>query len=165
MGVCNVPVDSVFATLQTYLSGMYVNDFVKFGKVYKVFLQAESEFTNAPGDIGQFYVRNNDGKMVPLSTLVTITRMSGPNLVTRFNLYNSAEIIGATAPGYSSGQAIRIMEGVASKSSLAGCFSFNSSNQCAAHWTVLRSTPSCTISHSGDSSRSLPIFWCSSLIA
>jgi HAE1 family hydrophobic/amphiphilic exporter-1 len=108
----NVPVDSVFATLQTYLSGLYVNDFVKFGKVYKVFLQAESEFTNAPGDIGQFYVRNNDGKMVPLSTLVTITRMSGPNLVTRFNLYNSAEIIGTTAPGYSSGQAIKAIEEV-----------------------------------------------------
>jgi HAE1 family hydrophobic/amphiphilic exporter-1 len=108
----NVPVDSVFATLQTYLSGLYVNDFVKFGKVYKVFLQAESEFTNSPGDIGSFYVRNNDGQMVPLSTLVKVTKMSGPNLVTRFNLYNSAEIIGATAPGYSSGQAIQAIEEV-----------------------------------------------------
>jgi HAE1 family hydrophobic/amphiphilic exporter-1 len=108
----NVPVDSVFATLQTYLSGLYVNDFVKFGKVYKVFLQAESEFTNSPGDIGSFYVRNNDGQMVPLSTLVKVTKMSGPNLVTRFNLYNSSEIIGATAPGYSSGQAIKAIEEV-----------------------------------------------------
>jgi hydrophobe/amphiphile efflux-1 (HAE1) family protein len=108
----NVPVDSVFATLQTYLSGLYVNDFVKFGKVYKVFLQAEPEFTSKPGDIGKFYVRNNDGGMVPLSTLVTVTKMSGPNLVTRFNLYNAAEIIGATAPGYSSGQAIKAIEEV-----------------------------------------------------
>jgi hydrophobe/amphiphile efflux-1 (HAE1) family protein len=108
----NVPVDSVFATLQTYLSGLYVNDFVKFGKVYKVFLQAEPEFTNSPDDIGKFYVRNNDGGMVPLSTLVTVTKMSGPNLVTRFNLYNSAEVIGATAPGYSSGQAIKAIEEV-----------------------------------------------------
>lgn len=108
----NVPVDSVFASLQTYLSGMYVNDFVKFGKVYKVFLQAEPEFTSKPDDIGKFYVRNNDGQMVPLSTLVTVTKMSGPNLVTRFNLYNSAEIIGATAPGYSSGQAIQAIEEV-----------------------------------------------------
>jgi hydrophobic/amphiphilic exporter-1 (mainly G- bacteria), HAE1 family len=108
----NVPVDSVFATLQTYLSGLYVNDFVKFGKVYKVFLQAEPEFTSKPDDIGKFYVRSNDGNMIPLSTLVTVTKMSGPNLVTRFNLYNSAEVIGATAPGYSSGQAIKAIEEV-----------------------------------------------------
>jgi hydrophobe/amphiphile efflux-1 (HAE1) family protein len=107
-----VPVDSVFATLQTYLSGLYVNDFVRFGKVYKVFLQAEPEFTSAPEDIRQFYVRNNDGGMVPLSTLVNITKMSGPNFVSRFNLYNAAEIIGATAPGYSSGQAIKAIEEV-----------------------------------------------------
>ena len=108
----NVPVDSVFATLQTYLSGLYVNDFVRFGKVFKVFLQAESQFTSRPDDIGKFYVRSNDGLMVPLSTLVTVTKMSGPNLVTRFNLYNAAEIMGATAPGYSSGQAIKAIEEV-----------------------------------------------------
>ena len=107
-----VPVDTVFSTLQTYLSGLYVNDFVRFGRVYKVFLQAESSFTDRPGDIGQFYVRNNTGQMVPLSTLVTISKMSGPNVVTRFNLYNSAELMGAPAPGYSSGQAIKAIEEV-----------------------------------------------------
>jgi len=107
-----VPVDSVFATLQTYLSGLYVNDFVRFGRVFKVFLQAEAAYTSKPQDISQFYVRNNDGQMVPLSTLVTVSKMSGPNLVTRFNLYNAAEIIGAPAPGYSSGQAIKAIEEV-----------------------------------------------------
>ena len=107
-----VPVDSIFSTLQTYLSGAYVNDFIRFGRVYKVFLQAESEFTDQPDDIGHFYVRNNDGKMVPLGTLVNVSKMSGPNFVTRFNLFNSAEIIGAPAPGYSSGQAIRAIEEV-----------------------------------------------------
>ncbi|RJP88146.1 MAG: multidrug efflux RND transporter permease subunit [Desulfobacteraceae bacterium] len=107
-----VPVDSVFQTLQAYLSGLYVNDFVRFGKVYKVFLQAEPEFTNKPDDIGQFYVRNNGGQMVPLSTLVKVSQMSGPNLVTRFNLYNAAEMMGAPAPGYSSGQAIKAIEEV-----------------------------------------------------
>jgi HAE1 family hydrophobic/amphiphilic exporter-1 len=107
-----VPVDSVFATLQTYLSGLYVNDFVRFGRVYKVFLQAEPQFTSKPEDIGQFYVRNNDGQMVPLSTLVKVSQMSGPNFVTRFNLYNAAEIMGAPAPGYSSGQAIKAIEEV-----------------------------------------------------
>jgi hydrophobe/amphiphile efflux-1 (HAE1) family protein len=107
-----VPVDTVFATLQTYLSGLYVNDFVRFGRVYKVFLQAEPQFTDKPEDIGQFYVRNNDGGMVPLNTLVKISKMSGPNFVTRFNLYNAAEIMGAPAPGYSSGQAIKAIEEV-----------------------------------------------------
>jgi len=107
-----VTVDSVFATLQTYLSGLYVNDFVRFGRVYKVFLQAESQFTSKPKDIEQFYVRNNTGQMVPLSTLVNVSKMSGPNLVTRFNLYNAAEIMGAPAPGYSSGQAIKAIEEV-----------------------------------------------------
>ncbi len=107
-----VPVDSVFSTLQAYLSGLYVNDFVRFGRVYKVFLQAESQFTDKPADIGQFYVRNNSGQMVPLSTLVTVGKTSGPNFVTRFNLYNAAEMIGAPAAGYSSGQAIKAIEEV-----------------------------------------------------
>ncbi len=107
-----VQVDSVFSTLQAYLSGLYVNDFVRFGRVYKVFLQAESQFTDKPDDIGQFYVRNNTGQMVPLSTLVKISQMSGPNFVTRFNLYNAAEMMGAPAPGYSSGQAIKAIEEV-----------------------------------------------------
>ncbi len=107
-----VPVDSVFATLQTYLSGLYVNDFVRFGRVYKVFLQAEPQFTSKPDDIGKFYVRNNTGEMVPLDTLVKVSKMSGPNFVTRFNLYNAAEITGVPAPGYSSGQAIQAMEEV-----------------------------------------------------
>jgi HAE1 family hydrophobic/amphiphilic exporter-1 len=107
-----ITVDSVFQTLQAYLSGLYVNDFVRFGRVYKVFLQAESQFTGKPEDIGQFYVRNNDGKMVPLSTLVKISKMSGPNVVTRFNLYNAAEIMGAPAPGFSSSQAMKAIEDV-----------------------------------------------------
>jgi HAE1 family hydrophobic/amphiphilic exporter-1 len=107
-----IPVDTIFATLQTYLSGLYVNDFVRFGRVYKVFLQAESRFTGRPEDIRDFYVRNNGGNMVPLDTLVKVTKMSGPNFVTRFNLYNSAEIMGAAAPGYSSGQAIKAIEEV-----------------------------------------------------
>ena len=107
-----VPVDSVFATLQAYLSGLYVNDFVRFGRVYKVFLQAEPEFTNAPDDIGHFYVRNANGQMVPLSTLVKVSKMSGPNFVTRFNLYLAAEIMGAPAPGYSSAQALAAIQDV-----------------------------------------------------
>ncbi|MEI6656050.1 MAG: multidrug efflux RND transporter permease subunit, partial [Verrucomicrobiota bacterium] len=105
-----VPVDSVFQTLQAYLSGLYVNDFVKFGRVYKVFLQAEPEYTSNPNDIGKFFVRNNEGGMVPLSTLVNVSKTSGPNFATRFNLYLAAEMMGSPAPGYSSAQAIKAME-------------------------------------------------------
>ncbi|MBJ7255750.1 MAG: multidrug efflux RND transporter permease subunit [Akkermansiaceae bacterium] len=105
-----VPVDNVFQTLQAYLSGLYVNDFVEFGRVYKVFLQAEPQFTSEPNDIGKFFVRNKDGGMVPLSTLVKVSKMSGPNFASRFNLYLSAELMGAPAPGYSSAQAMKAME-------------------------------------------------------
>jgi multidrug efflux pump subunit AcrB len=110
--VLGVPVDSVFQTLQAYLSGLYVNDFVRFGKVYKVFLQAEPKFTSQPEDIGHLYVRNTSGGMVPLSTLVSVSQISGPNFTTRFNLYLSAEIMGAPAPGYSSAQAMKAIEEV-----------------------------------------------------
>lgn len=107
-----VPVDSVFQTMQAYLNGLYVNDFVRFGRVYKVFLQAEPEFSNRPEDIGQLYVRNQEGAMVPLSTLVTVGKMSGPNYVSRFNLYTAAEINGSPAPGFSSAQALAAIEEV-----------------------------------------------------
>ncbi len=110
--VLGVPVDSVFQTLQAYLSGLYVNDFVRFGKVFKVFLQAEPKFTSQPEDIGQLYVRNTSGGMVPLSTLVSVSQISGPNFTTRFNLYLSAEIMGAPASGYSSAQAMKAIEEV-----------------------------------------------------
>jgi HAE1 family hydrophobic/amphiphilic exporter-1 len=107
-----VPVDSVFQALQAYLSGLYVNDFVRFGKVYKVFLQADPEFTNSPDDIGAFHVRNSEGAMVPLGTLVKVSKMSGPNFTSRFNLQRSVEMMGAPAPGYSSAQALKAMEEV-----------------------------------------------------
>ncbi|MBV8227859.1 MAG: multidrug efflux RND transporter permease subunit [Verrucomicrobia bacterium] len=108
-----VKVDSVFQTLQAYLSGLYVNDIVRFGRVFKVFLQAEPEFTHQPDQIGRFYVRNDEGKMVPLDTLVDVRQVSGPNFLSRFNLYLAAEIMGAPAPGYSSAQALNAIEEVA----------------------------------------------------
>jgi multidrug efflux pump subunit AcrB len=108
-----VNVDSVYQTMQAYLSGLYVNDFVRFGRVFKVLLQAEPQYTNIPSKIGDFYVRNRDGKMVPLSTLVDIQQMSGPNFVSRYNLYQAAEITGVPAPGYSSAQALNAIDEVA----------------------------------------------------
>ncbi len=108
-----VKVDSVFSTLQAYLSGLYVNDFVRFGRVFKVFVAAEPRFASRPDQIGDLYVRNGDGKMVPLDSLVRIEPMSGPNFAARFNLYSAAEVLGAPAPGYSSAQALRAIEDVA----------------------------------------------------
>ncbi len=108
-----VKVDSVFQTLQAYLSGLYVNDFVRFGRVFKVFLQAEPEFTYQPDQIGKFYVRNQDGIMVPLDTLVDVKQISGPNFLSRFNLSLAAEILGAPSPSYSSAQALSAIEEVA----------------------------------------------------
>jgi multidrug efflux pump len=92
-----------------------VNDFVRFGRVFKVLLQAEPEYTNIPSKIGEFYVRNQEGKMVPLSTLVNIQQISGPNFVSRYNLYQAAEITGVPAPGYSSAQALNALEEVAKR--------------------------------------------------
>jgi len=108
-----VPVNDVFSTLQAYLGGAYVNDFNRFGRVYRVFLQAEPKYTSKPEDISSFFVRNRDGGMVPLDTLVRVSQTSGPSYTTRYNLHRAAEISGAPAPGYSSAQAVAAMEEVA----------------------------------------------------
>jgi HAE1 family hydrophobic/amphiphilic exporter-1 len=92
-----------------------VNDFNRFGRQWKVFLQAEPEYRRKAEDIGAFYVRNASGEMVPLSTLVVARDVRGPEFTTRFNLYRAAEVTGAPAPGYSSGQAMRALEEVASE--------------------------------------------------
>lgn len=108
-----VNVADVFTTLQTYLGGSYINDFNRFGRVYRVMTQAEPEFRVKPEDVGRFYVRSSQGNMVPLSTLVQIKEVKGPEYLIRYNLYRAAEITGGPAPGYSSGQAMAAMEAVA----------------------------------------------------
>src|SRR5262249_9468523 len=96
----------VYQTLQAYLGGLYFNQFNRFGRQWRVFLQAEGEERRSEKDIGQYYVRNNDGQMAPLSSLVTLRRISGPEYTNRFNLYRAAQVLGSAAPGYSSGQAM-----------------------------------------------------------
>ncbi|MBO0725033.1 MAG: multidrug efflux RND transporter permease subunit [Blastocatellia bacterium] len=108
-----VPVADVYQTLQAYLGGLYLNQFNRFGRQWRVFMQAEGEERRSEEDINQYYVRNNDGNMVPLSSLVTTRRISGPEYTNRFNLYRAAQILGAAAPGYSSGQAMDALEEVA----------------------------------------------------
>jgi HAE1 family hydrophobic/amphiphilic exporter-1 len=108
-----VDLRSVYSTLQAFMGGAYVNDFNRFGRQWKVFLQAEPEYRRSAADIGAFYVRNASGDMVPLSTLVAAHDVRGPEFTTRFNLYRAAEITGSPAPGYSSGQAMAALEEVA----------------------------------------------------
>jgi HAE1 family hydrophobic/amphiphilic exporter-1 len=108
-----VAVADVYQTLQAYLGGLYLNQFNRFGRQWRVFLQAEGEDRRREEDINQYYVRNNDGDMVPLSSLVTTRRIGGPEYTNRFNLFRAAQVLGAAAPGYSSGQAMAALEEVA----------------------------------------------------
>jgi HAE1 family hydrophobic/amphiphilic exporter-1 len=111
-----VAINDVFATLQASLGGAYVNDFNRFGRLYRVFVQAEADYRQRPEDIGQFYVRSGTtGEMVPLSTLVAVKPVSGTELTTRYNLLRSVEITGRAAPGFSSGQAMQALEEVAAQ--------------------------------------------------
>jgi HAE1 family hydrophobic/amphiphilic exporter-1/multidrug efflux pump len=87
-----------------------INDFNKFGRVYRVMVQAKPEFRQNPDDIGDIHVRNTNGRMVPLSTLVQVRSQSGPIHINRYNMFRSAELSGQNAPGYSSGEAIAAME-------------------------------------------------------
>ena len=100
----------VYQTLQAFLGGAYINQFNRFGRQWKVYLQAEPEYRVSADKINSFYVRNSKGEMTPLSTLVTVKRVSGPEYTNRFNLFRSIQINGAPAPGYSSGQAMAAME-------------------------------------------------------
>jgi HAE1 family hydrophobic/amphiphilic exporter-1 len=108
-----VSVDQVFAALGGYLGSTYVNQFNQFGRVFQVYVQADSQSRLRLEDIENMFVRNKDGKMVPLGTLVTITPMVGPSLISLFNLYPTATIIGLPAQGVSSGQALTLMEEIA----------------------------------------------------
>jgi len=103
----------VYQTLQAFLGGAYVNQFNRFGRQWKVYLQSEPEYRISADKINSFYVRNSKGGMTPLASLVTVKRVSGPEYTNRFNLFRSIQINGSPAPGYSSGQAMTAMEQVA----------------------------------------------------
>ena len=108
-----VAIADIYAALQTFLGGSYVNDFSRFGRQWRVFLQADASSRMTAEDIAKLYVRSVRGEMVPLSTLVTMRAAAGPEYTVRFNLYRSVEIIGTPAPGYSSGEALDALEDVA----------------------------------------------------
>jgi len=108
-----VPLQDVNTTLGALLGSSYINDFNRFGRVYKVYVQAEPEFRRDPKQLGLFFVRGQSGQMVPLDTLVTARSSSGPEFTNRFNLYRASEVTGVPAPGYSSTQALAALEDVA----------------------------------------------------
>ncbi len=115
-----VPVSDVTMALQTFLGGVNINDFSRFGRTYKVTMQAEPEYRSDISGVAMFHVRSEGGQMIPLSTLVTPESITSPNSIERYNLFRTAELGGGAAPGYSSGEAMRAMEEVAAKVLPAG---------------------------------------------
>jgi HAE1 family hydrophobic/amphiphilic exporter-1 len=103
---------SVYQALQAFLGGAFVNYFNQYGRVWQVYVQAEGEFRTRAENVGQFYVRNAAGQPVPLSTLVTMRQVNGPEFTTRFNEYRAAQINGLLAPGFSTRQGMRALEEV-----------------------------------------------------
>jgi hydrophobe/amphiphile efflux-1 (HAE1) family protein len=111
-----VPVDEVFQAMSAVLGGTYVNDFNRFGRLYRVYVQADSDYRRKPENIGEIYVRSNTtGGMVPLSTMMNVTTEAGTEITTRFNLFRSVEISGIPGRGYTSGQALAALEDVFNK--------------------------------------------------
>ena len=109
----NVPIDTVFDLMQGIFGSIYVNDFNKLGRTFRVMLQADTQYRTRPEDISQIFVRSTTGQMVPLSALVTVKYITGPDNVPRFNVFPAARVNGNAAPGYSSGQALAAMETLA----------------------------------------------------
>lgn len=108
-----VPISEVFDTLQAFFGNLYINDFVKFGRVYRVQTEAEPQYRSRPADISKVYVRALNAQssaMVPLDTVVTTTYTNGPDPVTHFNGFNTALVLGSAAPGYSSGQSLDALQ-------------------------------------------------------
>ncbi len=110
-----IPVGSVYQTLQAFLGGAYINQFNRFGRTWRVYLEAEGEDRQDVEDIGQYYVRNAGGQMVQLSSVVSTRRVYGPEYTNRFNLYRAAQVIGGPAPGYSSAQVMDALQQVANE--------------------------------------------------
>jgi hydrophobic/amphiphilic exporter-1 (mainly G- bacteria), HAE1 family len=107
-----VAVRDVYQTLQAFMGGLFINYFNRFGRQWQVYVEAEGDYRTRAENVGQFYVRNNRGEMVPLASLTRFEPHSGPEFTMRFNEYRAAQINGAAAPGYSAGQAMAALEEV-----------------------------------------------------
>jgi HAE1 family hydrophobic/amphiphilic exporter-1 len=107
-----VPINDVYRTIQAFMGGLFVNYFNRFGRQWQVYIEAEGEYRTKATNVGQFYVRNNKGEMVPLSALTKFEAREGPEFTMRYNMYRSAQLNGNAAPGYSSAQAMKALEEV-----------------------------------------------------
>jgi hydrophobe/amphiphile efflux-1 (HAE1) family protein len=107
-----VAISDVYKTIQAFMGGSFINYFNRFGRQWQVYIEAEGDYRTKAENVGQFYVRNNKGAMVPLSSVTKFESRSGPEFTMRYNLYRSAQVIGAAAPGYSSAQAMKALEEV-----------------------------------------------------
>jgi HAE1 family hydrophobic/amphiphilic exporter-1 len=111
----NVSLNSLYQTMGAFLGGTYINDFNRFGRLYKAYVQAEPEYRQKEDQIGLFYVKSRSGESVPLASLVTVTEAVGPEYTNRYNLYRAVELSGTPAAGYSSAQALDALEEVAAQ--------------------------------------------------
>ena len=110
-----VPINDVYRTIQAFMGGLFINYFNRFGRQWQVYIEAEGDYRTRAENVGQFYVRNNKGEMVPLAALTKFESRPGPEFTMRYNLYRSAQINGSAAPGYSSAQATAALEAVFAK--------------------------------------------------
>ncbi|WP_346860439.1 efflux RND transporter permease subunit [uncultured Draconibacterium sp.] len=110
-----VSLNDLYTTVGAFMGGAYVNDFTRFGRLYKTYIQAEHQYRVSENDINSFFIKNKTGEMVPLATLATIDPISGPEYTTRFNLYRAVEVTGSPAAGYTSAQAMKALEEVAAE--------------------------------------------------
>lgn len=108
-----ISLNDLYTTIGAFMGGAYVNDFTRFGRLYKTYIQAESEYRIDESQIDKFFIKNKDGEMVPLSTVATIRPVSGPDYTTRFNLFRAVEVTGAPATGYTSADAMKALKEVA----------------------------------------------------
>ncbi|HVB33358.1 MAG TPA: multidrug efflux RND transporter permease subunit [Patescibacteria group bacterium] len=115
-----VPLSQITDALQVYLGSVYVNDFTFNDRTYRVYVQADKQFRSNPRDIHEYYVRSDQGTMIPLASLVTVKQTAAPQVISHYDLFRSAEIDGSAAPGHSSGEAIATMEALAKKSLPSG---------------------------------------------
>jgi HAE1 family hydrophobic/amphiphilic exporter-1 len=111
----HVPLTQIIDTLSVYMGSAYVNDFDFNNRSYRVYVQADKQFRARPQDLKQYYVRSDSGAMVPLDNLLSVSESSAPQVISHYNLFRSAEVDGSAAPGFSSGQAIDVMQQLAAK--------------------------------------------------
>jgi HAE1 family hydrophobic/amphiphilic exporter-1 len=110
-----VSLSDLYTTIGAFMGGTYVNDFTRFGRLYKTYIQAEPEYRQDESQIGNFFIKNKDGNMVPLSTMASVVPIAGPDYTNRFNLYRAVEVTGGPAKGYTSAQAMNALKEVAAE--------------------------------------------------